>query len=143
MRAPWAIRCEIAALPLELAASGQVIEFSEKISDFERLAAIVEADLEALDPDKLPSGWRDSLVSGRLSFGFADAQNNCRCSRAGSRRRLMRFVSVAWSRFEMPLAADLRLLLGDAESAGMSDDDLEIWELDEEHFGRWISLKKR
>ena len=36
--------------------------------------------------------------------------------------------------FEMPLAADLRLLLGDDESAGVSDDDLEIWELDEDTF---------
>ena len=34
----------------------------------------------------------------------------------------------------MPLAVDLRLLLGDVESAGVSDEDLEIWELEEDTF---------
>ena len=120
--------------PLELAASGQVIEFSEKISDFERLAAIVEGDLESLDPDKLPSGWRDSLVSGRLSFSFADAQNRLPMLEGRVTAMLDSVCQRCLEPFEMPLAVDLRLLLGDDESASMSDDDLEIWELDEDTF---------
>jgi hypothetical protein len=58
----------------ELAGQGQVIEIMEKIRNFERLAGIVDADLAVLDPDKLPQGWRDSAVTGRLAFGFVDAQ---------------------------------------------------------------------
>lgn len=120
--------------PLELAASGQVIEFSERIGDFERLAAIVQGDLESLDPDKLPSGWRDSLVSGRLSFSFADAQNELPMLEGRVTATPDAVCQRCLEPFEMPLAADLRLLLGDDESAGMSDDDLEIWELDKDTF---------
>jgi uncharacterized metal-binding protein YceD (DUF177 family) len=120
--------------PLELAASGQVIEFSEKIFDFERLAAIVQGDLESLDPDKLPSGWRDSLVSGRLSFSFADAQNKLPMLEGRVTATPDAVCQRCLEPFEMPLAADLRLLLGDDESTGMGDDDLEIWELNEDTF---------
>jgi len=60
--------------PQDFAASGQVIEFSEKLGNFERLAEIVEADLGALEPDRIPRDWRDSPIDGQLSFGFIDAQ---------------------------------------------------------------------
>ena len=56
----------------ELASDRQVIEIADKISSFDSLASIVEADLAALDPDKMPSGWRDCAVLGDLQFGFAD-----------------------------------------------------------------------
>ena len=56
----------------ELAEKGQVIEITAKISDFERLAGIVEADLATLDPDKLPQGWRDSAGTCAV---------NCDCCR--------------------------------------------------------------
>ena len=56
----------------ELASDGQVIEIADKISSFDSLASIVEADLAALDPDKMPSGWRDCAVLGEIQFGFAD-----------------------------------------------------------------------
>ena len=120
--------------PLELAASGQVIEFSEKIDGFEQLAVIVEGDLESLDPDKLPSGWRDSLVSGRLSFSFADAQNKLPMLVGRVTATLDAVCQRCLEPFEMPLAADLRLLLGEDESAELGDDDFEIWELDEGTF---------
>jgi len=58
----------------DLAARGQVVEIADKIGSFDRLARILEADLSALDPDKIPPGWRDAEVIGRLEFGFADAQ---------------------------------------------------------------------
>jgi hypothetical protein len=61
--------------PQDLAASGQVIELNEKLSGFSGLAEIVDADLSALDADKLPPNWRESAVTGLLSFGFADAQS--------------------------------------------------------------------
>ena len=49
---------------VELASVGQVIEIADKISSFENLAGIVEADLAALDPDKMPPDWRESVVRG-------------------------------------------------------------------------------
>lgn len=52
----------------ELAASEQVIEISAELGDFERLAAIVEADFAGLEPDMIPPGWRETAVTGRLSF---------------------------------------------------------------------------
>ena len=39
----------------DLAAGAQVIEFAKKVSDFERLSVIIEADLAALDADRMPA----------------------------------------------------------------------------------------
>ena len=55
----------------EWAAVGQVIEIAEELGGFERLASIVEADLAALEPDKMPAAWRDTVIVGELEFGFA------------------------------------------------------------------------
>lgn len=60
------------ALPEHLAEQRQTIEKVDKLSTLERLAAIVEADLGALSDGKIPPGWRDSPVTIRLEFGFAD-----------------------------------------------------------------------
>ena len=46
----------------ELAERRQVIEINDKVSEFQRLAGIVEADLAALEPGKCPAGWRASEV---------------------------------------------------------------------------------
>ncbi len=97
--------------PSKLAASGQVIELSDKIGDFERLTAIIEADLAALNPDKLPSDWRDSVVSGQLAFGFTDAlgglQPEGRWPAAEGHVEVM--INMVCQRclepFELPLAA--------------------------------------
>jgi uncharacterized metal-binding protein YceD (DUF177 family) len=117
--------------PLELAASGQVIEISNKISYFQGLAEIVEADLGALDPDKLPPGWRDAIVVGRLSFGFVAAH--------GQVATLMGQVAVTIHAVcqrclrpcVLPLQVELRLLFGDESLSGESDDGFEVWDLDD------------
>ena len=54
--------------PPEWLASSQVIEFSEKISFFERLHSALENELSALEDADYPAGWRDERVSGRLEF---------------------------------------------------------------------------
>ncbi|MBT8087132.1 MAG: hypothetical protein KJO46_03820, partial [Gammaproteobacteria bacterium] len=58
----------------EWAAARQVIEIKEKLSGFEQLAAIVGADLDALEPASVPGDWRDAAVTGTVSFDFADAR---------------------------------------------------------------------
>ena len=121
--------------PSEWAASGQVIEITEKIGDFKRLAGIVEADLGTLEPDRMPSGWRDAAVRGQLSFGFADAQQRMPALDG----RLDATVDVVCQRclepFRLPLEADLRLLFGAGPTDVAGDEGYEgyeVWELDEE-----------
>ena len=116
----------------EWAESGQTIEFSEKIDGFERLAGIVENDLEALDPDKLPPDWRDNVVAGRLSFGFAAAHGDV----AALEGQVSAMVDAVCQRclesFRVPLEAEMRFLFAGDKSAPEGDDGYELWELDED-----------
>ena len=118
--------------PSELAASGQVIDFSEKVSEFEKLVEIVESDLETLDPDTLPLDWRDSVVAGRLSFGFADAQGGVAALEGEATATIDAVCQRCLTAFRMPLKAELRLLFDANESALADDESYEIWELEEE-----------
>ncbi|MGI9272960.1 MAG: YceD family protein [Woeseiaceae bacterium] len=108
--------------PQELAASGQVIEITNKIGDFEKLAGIVESDLSALDPDKLPPGWRDTVVAGQLGFGFVGAQASVEGQVAVTIdavcQRCLQLCAV-------PLQAELRLVFEE------ECDGFDVWELDE------------
>ena len=124
--------------PSELAASGQVIEMSETISNFKQLVAIVEADLDALSPDKLPPDWRNTVVTGKVVFGFADAQSGLRPegmlpSAAG---RVMVTIDMVCQRclepMQLPLVTDLRILFATGQADAVNDDGYEIWELAEE-----------
>jgi hypothetical protein len=124
--------------PSELAASGQVIEFENKLKDFSRLAAIVEGDLESLEAARMPPHWRDAAVSGRLAFGFADAQSGFGAE--GAWPMLQGKVAVTIDAvcqrclgpFQLPLAAELRLLFADDATAGNAGDAFEVWELEED-----------
>ena len=118
--------------PLELAASGQVIDFSNKIGDFEQLERIVEGDLEALDPDKLPSGWRDSEIRGQLSFGFADAQNGLPMVQGEVSGTIDAVCQRCLGPLKLPLSVELKLMFTDEASASAGDSDFEVWELEEE-----------
>ena len=116
----------------ELAAKGQVIEIAEKIGNFERFAGIVEADLSTLDPDKIPQDWRDSLVTGRLEFGFADAREQV-VSLVGE---VAVTVDAVCQRclepFRLSLQNELRLLPTTDEQGVSAAADMEPWELDNE-----------
>ncbi len=116
--------------PQELAASRQVIEINNKITNFERLAEIVEADLSALDPDKLSPDWRDATVRGQLSFGFAAAQGNVPAVEGHVTVTTDAVCQRCLRPFALPLKADLRLLFGKEQTAGEGYDDYEVWELD-------------
>jgi uncharacterized metal-binding protein YceD (DUF177 family) len=116
----------------ELAAKGQVFEIAEKIGSFERLSGIVEADLATLDPDKIPEFWRDSLVTGRLAFDFADAQRQVASLEGEVAVTLDAVCQRCLEPFRFTLSAELRLLptkAGEGVSAGA---DFELWELDDE-----------
>ncbi len=113
------------------AAVSHVVEIAEKLSDFENLAGVVEADLATLDADNIPAGWRDARVSGRLEFGFADAQRQL--PRVACRAEVT--VDAVCQRclepFRLPLEAEADLLLLETEQSADGYDDHEVWELDE------------
>ncbi|MGB5630554.1 MAG: YceD family protein [Woeseiaceae bacterium] len=114
-----------------MAAGAQVIEIAEKVGDFEQLSAIVEADLAALDADRMPTGWRDSAIKGSLEFGFADAQQvlpKVRC-------RVGVTVDAVCQRcveaFRLPLEVDVELLLLEFEQDADGFEEFEVWELED------------
>ena len=115
----------------ELAASGQVIEFTEKLGGFERLARIVEGDLETLDPDKLPSDWREQRVSGRLSFGFADAQDGLPMLQGEVTATIDAVCQRCLDAMQLPLSVELKLLFAGTESTA-EDGGFESWELEDD-----------
>jgi uncharacterized metal-binding protein YceD (DUF177 family) len=118
--------------PLEWAESGQNIDFSDKITAFERLAGIVRGDLEILDPDKLPLDWRDRIVAGRLSFGFSGAQGGVVALKGEVATTIDAVCQRCLRAIRVPLRAEMKFLFAADESALVVDDGYEVWELEEE-----------
>jgi uncharacterized metal-binding protein YceD (DUF177 family) len=116
----------------ELAAKGQVIEIAEKIGNFERLAGIVETDLATLEPDKIPADWRESPVTGRLQFGFADAQQRVPSLVGEVTVTVDAVCQRCLEPFRLRLAVGLRLLPTTVEQGVSAGVDFELWELDDE-----------
>ncbi len=115
--------------PPEWLASMQVIEFSEKISFFERLSSALEKELSALVDAEYPADWRDAPVSGRLEF---------RASATSGRRVHLDIEASAdaWLVCQRSLQAfvqTLKVRLG-VELVRLDEDvpaELDTWELEE------------
>ncbi len=118
--------------PQEFAASRQVIDFESKIGDFKRLADVVETDLSALDAGNIPVDWRDRPISGRLGFGFADAQQGLPMLEGTVTTTVDAVCQRCLEPFELELSADLKLLFGDDENQASDESGFEVWELEEE-----------
>ena len=116
----------------EWAAAQQVIEISAKVGDFKQLGAIVEADLAALDAAKIPAGWRDSRVSGRLQFGFADARESLPAVNCRVTLTVDAVCQRCLEAFRLPLEVETNLLLLAFEQTVDGYDGHEIWELEEQ-----------
>ena len=116
--------------PQEFAANGQVIEITGKIGDFEQLTNVVTADLGALDPDKIPSDWRDREVAGQLGFGFIDAEGKV----AALEGQVTATIDAVCQRcvlpFALPIVAELRLQFGGEQAVEKDGEEFEVWELD-------------
>ena len=115
----------------EWSAGSQVIEIAAKICDFETLAPIVEADLAALDADKIPADWRDADVTGELRFGFADAQQTLPRVSCQVGVTVDAVCQRCLEAFRLPLEAEADLLLLRLEQDVDGYDDHEVWELEE------------
>jgi uncharacterized metal-binding protein YceD (DUF177 family) len=115
----------------EWSAGSQVIEITEKIGNFEQLAAIVEADLAALDADKIPAGWRNALVTGQMKFGFADAQQTLPMVKCRVAVTVDAVCQRCLEAFRLPLETEADLLLLALEQDADGYDEYEVWELEE------------
>jgi uncharacterized metal-binding protein YceD (DUF177 family) len=115
----------------EWSAGSQVIEIAEKISSFERLAEIIEADLAALDADKIPATWRDAVVAGQLEFGYADARRTLPTVSCRAEVTVDAVCQRCLEAFQLPLEIEADLLLLTLEQEADGYDDYEVWELEE------------
>ncbi len=111
---------------------GQVIEIAEKLSSFEQLASIVEADLAALGSDMIPAHWRDSEIVGTLEFGFADDQRRLPMVRCAATMTTDAVCQRCLEAFRLPLEVEASLLLLELEQTAEGYDELEVWELEEQ-----------
>jgi len=116
----------------EFAAVDQVIEIADKISSFKALASIVEADIAALDPDKMSSSWRDRMVLGELQFGFIDAEQRIPAVTGSAAVNVDAVCQRCLEPFRLKLEIEPKLLLLDGEQAGDGYEDFEVWELDDQ-----------
>jgi len=116
----------------EWAAAGQVIEIVEKLASFEQLVSIVETDLAALDADKIPADWRDSVVAGELEFGFVDAQRRVPTVRCKVAVTVDAVCQRCLEAFRLSLESEEKLLLLAFQEAVDDYEDHEVWELEED-----------
>ncbi len=115
----------------EWAAVGQVIEIAEKLECFEQLGSIVEADLAVLEADRIPPNWRDSLVAGRLEFGFADAQERVPAVNCELSVTVDAVCQRCLEAFRLALETEAKLLLLELDETADGYDEYEVWELEE------------
>ena len=92
----------------------------------------MEADLSALDADKVPQGWRDRTVAGRLSFGFADAQQGLPVLEGSVAATVDAVCQRCLEPMELKLSAELKLLFTGDPALATDDSGFEVWELEEE-----------
>jgi uncharacterized metal-binding protein YceD (DUF177 family) len=115
----------------EWAAGSQVIEIAAKIGNFEQLSAIIDADLAALEADRMPADWRETVVSGSLEFGFADAQKLLPTVRCRATVVVDAVCQRCLEPFCLPLEVEADLLLLELEQSADGFDEYEVWELEE------------
>ncbi len=115
----------------DLANRSQVIDIKADIASFPRLEQIVKDDLSRLGAGKLPAGWQQAVVSGRLEFGFVDAQRQI-ASMSGTVWLTLDAVCQRCLRaMKLPLEVDLRLVFATAEQEMPDSGGYEVWELEE------------
>lgn len=113
------------------AASRQVIEIKEKIISFDGLASIVESDLAALNPDKIPDSWRDAVVKGTVAFAYADAERRVPAAHCEVALTVDAVCQRCLEVFRLPIEAESKLLLLSSEEPAGDYEDYEVWELEE------------
>jgi uncharacterized protein len=129
---------QVPQTPLELAESSQVVEISGKIRDFGQLVAIAEANLAALEADRVPENWRNREIRGELRFGFVDAQRRVPAVSGHLAAALDAVCQRCLEPFVLPLRTELRLVFGGEQAYEKDGEVYEVWELD----GERLSLEE-
>lgn len=120
--------------PKALAQGRQAFDFKGRLSDFSRLARIVEKDLETLDANERPRNWDASPVSAELSFGFADVSETLPTVEGHASLRLPAVCQRCLEAAEVPVSVTLRHLLLPESDAGADVEGFDVWELGENTF---------
>ncbi len=116
----------------ELVRDSQTIEITEEISAFERLAAAVQADLEALEEGSDAGNWRETRVSGWLQFGHSDAHPGARVLEGQLDVELPATCQRCLGLMRLPVSTELAYeLKGPDDVPEAGHEGLETWELDE------------
>ncbi len=117
--------------PADLASSGQVIETTGKIEDFQRLVGIVDADLSALPAARIPQQWRQAAVDITLHFGWIDDRPGVPALEGRVTATVAAVCQRCLAPFELALDTALKLLLPRSGTMPADCDGYEIWEFDE------------
>lgn len=110
--------------------NGQVIEVSGVIGDFDRLADVIAADLDALDAVYAPAGWRKLPVTGRLAFNAVEGEERAARLTGELDATLVSVCQRCLKPFEWQLATTIGLVLVEAGGDDQGHDGLEVWELE-------------
>ena len=116
------------ALPVQLAESGQVIETQVKLSDFQRLRELVEADLTSLTPEKIPQEWQHGMIDIKLAFGWADTDRQIPALEGKVSATIIAVCQRCLEPFKLTLNAQLKLMLLIPDGDVTVFEKYEIWE---------------
>ena len=117
--------------PETWASGGQAIEFSADISAFSKLEAALAQELERIEQAEHPANWKGTTVTGRINFGFRDAQSEDVVAAVAVETEVPLVCQRCLEAFIEPLGVDTTLLFVRGEAADERD-DFETWELDED-----------
>jgi len=120
-------------LPAELADRSQLFEYKGKVGDFERLVGIVEEALAGVPEADRPRDRRMTPVEVKIRFVWVGAERRMPAITGQARARLTMLCQRCLEVFEMPVVADLRMLLiqpGQDPADVLAGDDFELWELE-------------
>ncbi len=117
--------------PETWASGGQVIEISAEISAFSKLAEALGVELERIEAAQHPADWQQVAVTGRVSFGFADAQSDDVVAAVEVRTAVPLVCQRCLEVFNEPLEIDAKLLFVRNEETPERP-GYEAWELDED-----------
>jgi uncharacterized metal-binding protein YceD (DUF177 family) len=120
------------APPEEFAARGQVIETTEKLGLFPRLAEMVSSDFRAHAPGALPAKWQRAQVTIRLAFGWADTEHEIPVLEGRVSAKVPAVCQRCLEPFGLKLDSEIRLLFGTPGEGADRTSEYELWELDED-----------
>jgi len=116
-------------LPSELADSAQIIDFKGKVSDFERLCEISEAELRVVPGSTQPRDWQDSAVRIGLSFSWVDPGMGIVAATGQVTAGLPVVCQRCLEPFELVIETPIRMLFGKSVDDSRYA-DYDAWEFD-------------